>query len=262
MDTLFEYLYVDHKRLNSYFEQISDSPVSYDKVPSWEGEAGITRLGGKYKSNVHPREFTTHEKCTKLVEWLEGSRQLNQFDHNDFRINRPSDIYFDHVGCKFHLARLVATKVVIRSQNHNAKSRVLCLWCSRPELDTPIEYGWYLLQDFRGYDRPDPSYTGMSIMSDFHSFWQVIKDYYIHLDEKSDGSQAVSDVPKPSESLFDRSNREVKITVKLLNEIWGEDQVRVSQPRRIETLYRCRHVSSYLNGCLIIGYPIFIVEAE
>ncbi len=29
---LVEYLYVDDKRLDSYFEQIS-SPVTYDKVP-------------------------------------------------------------------------------------------------------------------------------------------------------------------------------------------------------------------------------------
>jgi len=67
---LVEYLYVDEKRLDTYFEQIS-SPVTYDKVPMWNAEIGLTgpKAGGAQQRFARP--FTTHEKISKLTEYLE-----------------------------------------------------------------------------------------------------------------------------------------------------------------------------------------------
>ena len=67
---LVEYLYVDAKRLDTYFEQIS-SPVTYDKVPVWEASLTITSPGAKGSQQRFARPFTTHEKISKLTEHLE-----------------------------------------------------------------------------------------------------------------------------------------------------------------------------------------------
>jgi hypothetical protein len=39
---LTEYLYVDEQRLNSYFDQITEHPVAYDKIPTWKASLSIT----------------------------------------------------------------------------------------------------------------------------------------------------------------------------------------------------------------------------
>jgi hypothetical protein len=58
---LVEYLYVDDKRLDSYFEQIS-SPVTYDKVPEWNAEIGLTGPKGGGKQVRFARPFTTPKR--------------------------------------------------------------------------------------------------------------------------------------------------------------------------------------------------------
>src|SRR5215210_4856358 len=67
---LVEYLYVDEKRLDTYFEQLS-SPVTYDKVPVWEANLTITSPGAKGSQQRFARPYTTHEKVSKLTEHVE-----------------------------------------------------------------------------------------------------------------------------------------------------------------------------------------------
>ena len=67
---LVEYLYVDDKRLDSYFEQIF-SPVTYDKVPEWDAEIGLTGPKGGGKQVRSARPFTTPEKIPTLTKHLE-----------------------------------------------------------------------------------------------------------------------------------------------------------------------------------------------
>ena len=59
MEPLIDYLFIDHRRLDSYFEQISESPVAYDKVPTWKGGVGLTNLGSEVTQTRFPRPFTT-----------------------------------------------------------------------------------------------------------------------------------------------------------------------------------------------------------
>jgi hypothetical protein len=67
---LVEYLYVDEKRLDTYFEQVS-SPVTYDKVPEWNAEIGLTGPKGGGKQTRFARPYTVHEKISKVTEYLE-----------------------------------------------------------------------------------------------------------------------------------------------------------------------------------------------
>ena len=57
--TLVEYLYVDERRLASYFEQISPV-VAYDGVPSWSAGVGLTGIHVDRGQEKHARAFTNH----------------------------------------------------------------------------------------------------------------------------------------------------------------------------------------------------------
>jgi hypothetical protein len=63
--TFAEYIYIDKRRLNSYFEQISP-PVKYDKVSAWSIEVGLTGPKGQGTQARMGRPFTEHEKITLL----------------------------------------------------------------------------------------------------------------------------------------------------------------------------------------------------
>lgn len=66
---LVEYIYIDKKRLNNYFEQFS-SPVNFDKVPVWKTVLGLTGPKAEATQARPGRPFTDHEKILKLVEYL------------------------------------------------------------------------------------------------------------------------------------------------------------------------------------------------
>ena len=66
---LIEYLYVDERRLNSYFEQIS-SPVGYDKVLVWNAELSLKGPEAEGTQARFARPSTTHEKVTALMKFF------------------------------------------------------------------------------------------------------------------------------------------------------------------------------------------------
>lgn len=276
MDTLFEYLYVDHKRLNSYFEQISKSPVAYDKVPSWEGEAGITKLGGKYKGTVHPREFTTHEKVSRLFEHLEKINEINAFNLDELPLSKLEELFSRHVGAgegpsyKFHFARLKAQKVIIRPAEYDKDSKGICLWISENSIPEIGIACWYLIQDFKGEDNSiDPHLWWRYYPSGFTQlqfFWIMLEHHQWQIDKNSAEAIEVSKITESARSIISPDPLEIEfiddsITPKLLQEKLGE-RVIVSQSRQIETLYRCRQAAYTWPNVSIMAYPIFIVEAE
>jgi hypothetical protein len=89
--SLVEYLYVDEKRLDSYFEQIS-SPVAYDKVPVWKAGLSVTTLGADATQSRFPRPFTTYEKIAKVKEYLESNDLVGTLSH--LRSSRFRDFEF------------------------------------------------------------------------------------------------------------------------------------------------------------------------
>jgi len=74
---LKEYLYIDERRLNSYFEQIS-SPVKYDKVPVWKASISLTGPNAEGQQARFARPYTKHEKIEKLNEYVIDSRECQK----------------------------------------------------------------------------------------------------------------------------------------------------------------------------------------
>jgi hypothetical protein len=101
---LVEYLYVDEKRLDTYFEQIS-SPVTYEKVPEWNAEISITgpKAGGKQARFARP--YTTHEKISALTKHLE--------DKGLVEYERPGAKKAKDLGRMFRIERCRAKRVFI-----------------------------------------------------------------------------------------------------------------------------------------------------
>ena len=60
---LAEYIYVDERRLNSYFEQLS-SPIAYDKVPTWKASLSLT---GPTAGGAQPPSALMGEVTIELI---------------------------------------------------------------------------------------------------------------------------------------------------------------------------------------------------
>src|SRR5262245_35625185 len=73
---LVEYLYVDDTRLDSYIEQIGP-PVTYDKVPVWKAEFGLTGPKAAASQERHARTPTRHEKIVTLLDHLEQENLID-----------------------------------------------------------------------------------------------------------------------------------------------------------------------------------------
>jgi len=74
--TIRELIYVDQRRLNTYYEQIA-SPVIYDKVPTWKAELSLTGVGAEAQQERHGRAPSTTEKISAVMEHLRKHQQLS-----------------------------------------------------------------------------------------------------------------------------------------------------------------------------------------
>ncbi len=147
---LREYLYIDHTRLDRYFEQIS-GPVTYDKVSV--GSSGISIAGPKADVTQarYPRPYTTHEKIEALTAYLEERRLL-----------MPSPIYGTHwqggetnrfVRQRCRSIRVAVPRLKVGGDH---PTPAFVLWLAR----CPAQgVGWLcLLEGFGGDDRPPEGY--------------------------------------------------------------------------------------------------------
>jgi hypothetical protein len=132
-----EYLYVDHTRTDSYFEQISGS-VKYDKVPIWKVALGLTGLSVESTQQRPARPFTEHEKLSRLAATLpeEGPEAL------------------------FHLMTIFGRRTVIRADKNTLRGVAFWL-CRRPQ-STGI--GLYLVEQPRCDDEPIAYYSGLTAL--------------------------------------------------------------------------------------------------
>jgi len=129
---VIEYLYVDKRRLDSYFEQISKTPVAYDKVPNWKAGLSISTLGVEASQTRVARPFTTHEKIQTLRQYF------NKVEENT----------------DFKFVSGTARKAVIPGTCKSLPEfKGLVLWYMRADVDPYHYYGdLYLLQDYEGDD--------------------------------------------------------------------------------------------------------------
>lgn len=74
MQELAEYLYVDQRRRDRYFEQISP-PNKVERVLTWKFEASFTPSAEATQTKL-PRPFTNHEKILRIVKYITKNEQV------------------------------------------------------------------------------------------------------------------------------------------------------------------------------------------
>lgn len=84
---LREYLHIDYRRIDSYFEQISD-PIKYDKVPVWK--IGMKLTGPSAEgSQVRPgRSYTIQEKIDAILKHLHEKQLLGGKNEGAFNLEK------------------------------------------------------------------------------------------------------------------------------------------------------------------------------
>jgi hypothetical protein len=248
--SLTEYLYVDTHRLDSYFEQIS-SPVSYDKVPVWKAGLSITTLGADGTQTRHPRPPTTHEKSTKLTEYLQDKRLVVA--------HQPTDAGWTQ-GKEYHVADLQAIKVFIppKPELYEAFDGAT-LWLSSfsyPDAATR-DVCLVLLEDFQGDDTP-PGASDASAFSSLSVLNRSLREYGLRQVDKGFVHTKSADVMRgrlsTSESHWFAGPSQ---TIAYLSQFLD---AQVLTERSIHCLFRVRR-EIIRKAWLVFGYPIVITAA-
>src|SRR5918993_499647 len=248
--SLTEYLYVDTRRLDSYFEQISP-PVAYDKVPVWKAGLSITTLGADAEQTRHPRHFTTHEKATKLMEYLQDKRLVVA--------HQPKDANWTQ-GNEYHVADLQAVKIFIppKPELYDAFDGAN-LWLSSfsyPDAATR-DVCLVLLEDFKGDDKP-PKASDTSAFSSLSVLNRALREYGLRQVDKGFARTKMADVMRgmlsTSEShWFSGPSQTIAYLSQFLD-------AQVLTERSIHCLFRIRR-EIIRKAWFVFGYPIIITAA-
>jgi hypothetical protein len=131
---LREYLYIDEKRLDSYFQQITP-PITFDKVPGWE--VGMKLSGPEVRGlqTRHGRPYTNHEKIEKLLEYLENINHYGTFRTEQCWARKVLIPPKPEVSSDFKGITLWVTDPLPDSSSAKAKTRTLCLLQDFPHSD-------------------------------------------------------------------------------------------------------------------------------
>jgi len=235
MSSIKEYIYIDEKRLNTYFEQIS-SPVTYDKVPVWKASASLTGPKASVDQSRVSRQYTTHEKATLLLEYLKKNKQLSE--------NRPG--HWD-TSPMFRLETFQATRFKFNTASPKIKNNeVLKMWISPREsickrTGVSVDSNLYLLEDFPRDDGKEWNWSSYSI------FYALSKEL---IEEETHFENPLSiDIYNNPSSVLNKLDKQV------------------GPPRLIKCLYRIR--ATFLESwdrpeepAGIFAYPIFIIEED
>jgi hypothetical protein len=216
MQPLRDYLFIDHARLNSYFEKVSLSPITYDKVLSWKGGIGVTTFGAEGSQVMHGRPFTISEKIEKLLgflrkgdSFLEGCDSIidyvslfggitdshsldTSYSLEELELYRKSKSLGieEHISSKeFHLAEIEVVKITLPLSEQKIQEEVI-LWVgsvrSSRILNKPKEWTnsfcydlpVILLQNFSRDDEKPEGRKGMG--SPYHDLTQEFSKSFIH----------------------------------------------------------------------------------
>lgn len=243
-----EYLYIDERRLNSYFEQIT-SPVAYDKVPVWN--TGLSMIGPKAEGTQarFPRPYTSHEKLTELEQYLRENRELGEgrskgFDARD-RTDRDK---------AFRIEECRSRRVYVPGKSTNSQDYPgLAIW---------ISLGWgkryegvgnlYLLEALPRGDRGFDVWSGYSALS-------------IMLEEAEEefNSSVIAEKLHRSNRNYDAFARRLAVAPFETLEALG---CSTGPERNIRTLYRIRatvlDADSEQGLPTTVAYPVFIAGVE
>lgn len=112
MALIADYIFVDKRRIDSYFEQISP-PLKYTKRSSWKVALGLTGPQVEGTQSMDARPYTLHEKLTTLVKRIDPSRNLPR-DLNDPQV--------------FYLETFYALRALLPTRLENSERQGLVLW--------------------------------------------------------------------------------------------------------------------------------------
>ena len=270
--SLVEYLYVDDARLDAYIEQIG-SPVTYDKVPVWKAELGLTGPKAAASQERRARALTRHEKIVALLEHLEQGDLIDTKRVSGRAWRQLETNNFIYESC-------TASKVFIPRKS-GAELGGVTLWVcpallqpkdesKSPDLES-FSYGegpglLCLLEDFRKSD--ETPFSGYQ-----ESTYTILESIILAIGEELN-TLVVADLF--SEGAIGRSGRYdawdraqphmekfVKDPLTMLENAGG----RVTKPRRIRVLYRIREfgpeegdegLNEFASSTSVFGYPIFV----
>ncbi len=214
--------------------------VKYDIVPTWN--IGLSAASPALGANIQKvaRKPNYHEMINLLLEHLRKAQQLDVE-----RKRSRGDVLF----C---LETIMARKVLFPANltKEIPGIKELVLWVSL-ELDMKsIKDGEYTagpLYLIEAYSENDTPY--MNPMSGYNAFGFILKDLLGETFEKMIGSK------RESKSATHKFGIDP-------NEYLGALKAQVSEPRRIECLYRRRatFVDHSIQKVVTYGYPIFITE--
>jgi len=121
---LRDYLYLDHRRLNSYLDQIS-STTTHDKTRTLRLSVSLTAPSIQTESATRQRDKTDHEKVCELIEYLDGNGHLGR--------RRPGLIRTDHDDVEtpdFVLEECDCVRVLIPPVDGAQPERGVVVWLS------------------------------------------------------------------------------------------------------------------------------------
>ena len=236
---LREYLYIDERRLNSYFDQVS-IPVARDKVSSWKVALGITGPRAEASQSTRDRPFTTEEKLDKFLDAIREAEIVGVGQHAE---------YSPPYGTEFRMESLEAKRVCLQSPGLTQDDK-LFLWVAgqteglcRGHRCGPTTV---LIEDYRGAD---------------NGSWRWLSGYsaLIMLLEELNAHQESSDAEHSSRGSLGLGHA---LGPELLSTL--EKGFRLASSRRVECVYRyrasCWNGRSGQEAVVTVGYPIAIWE--
>jgi hypothetical protein len=228
-----EYLYVDTRRLDSYYEQIS-LPVEYDKVPVWK--FGLSFSGPKVEGQQtrSARPPTEHEKIQKFLKSITDNRQISS-------------------ECNFKASNdFVTESLLTRQAIISTKERTLIIWISIASEQKNLkrkssQYSLFLIEDYQGGDKNVRRLSGYSSL-------------YLLLGELTWLNSDLKDQPLIKLREQDEATKQFALDpISTLRSIGA----RIGPEQEIKATYRVRASCVEMEGesgnsMAIIGYPIII----
>lgn len=238
---MIEYLYIDMRRLDNYFEQIS-SPVIYDKVPTWNVELSLVGPKAAGAQTRLGRVPTKYEKIQQFVSYISKE------------IVRERLLPWDRgkLESSFFQATMSARRVQIEHGGN-----FLNIWISMPSSAALEEHhgqteAYYLIEDFKGDESQINTVSGAS------SLYLLAGE----LEWAANPTKTNEPIAKLCEK-DDATRLFARDPIGTLVSLGGK----IGLERRITTIYRFRASCIEMEGQYgrartIIGYPIFIQEGD
>lgn len=246
--SLKEYLYLDRRRIDSYFEQIS-GPVVYEKVPTLKVSLSLSGPSAEGLQTRPERPYTVTEKLEKLLNYLQETKQLKS--SLDAAVVR-GELSKGKQDSIFFLESLSMTPVIF-SDPRSFSGRKIKMWFDVPEPFDPVDSSGKrnvlcLIEDIHGTD------DGLNIHSSYSSFLLLLQELSV--------SKLLTDLPVAERSLF----REQELRDRFAMDTFGTLRAigaLVEAARDISVLYKVRancvdlfspQRENHFN--FIIAYPI------